>query len=112
MFGQLGDIAGLMKSAKTMQANIATLQEELKTRRYDADAGGGMVRAVVDGKGTLVDIKIDPKALADVELLEDLIKGAICAAGEKSQEAMKQEMASLTGGLNVPGLTDMLSGGQ
>ncbi len=110
MFGQLGDIANLLKSAKEIQGKVAEMQAELANRRYEADAGGGMVRVTVDGKCTLVDIKIDPKALDDVELLEDLVKGAVCAAVQKSQEAMKTEMAGLTGGLNLPGLSEMLGG--
>ena len=111
MLGGLGNLAGLLKSAKEMQTQMAKLQEELARRRYDADAGGGVIRATVDGKGTLINIKIDPEAVNDVELLEDLVKAAVCAAVAKSQEAMKRELASLTGGLNVPGLTEMLGGG-
>ncbi len=111
MLGGLGNLANLMKSAKEMQAQMAKMQAELATRRYEADAGGGLVRVTVDGKSTLVDIRIDPKALEDAELLEDLVKAAVCAAAAKSQEAMKGELASLTGGLNIPGLTDMLGGG-
>ena len=111
MLGGLGNLAGLLKSAKEMQTQMARLQEELARRRYDADAGGGVVRTTVDGKGTLINIKIDPEAVNDVELLEDLVKAAVCAAVAKSQEAMKSELASLTGGLNIPGLTEMLGGG-
>ena len=110
MFGQLGDIAGLIKSAKEMQGRMAQMQAELAAKRYEADAGAGMVRAVVDGKGTLLDIKIEPQAAQDVELLEDLVKAAVCSAIGKSQEAMKSEMAAMTGGMNIPGLTDMLGG--
>ncbi len=112
MLGGLGNLAGLLKSAKEMQANMAKMQAELATRRFEGDAGGGVVRATVDGKGTLVDIKIDPAAVEDVELLEDLVKGAVGAATAKSQEAIKAEMAAMTGGVNIPGLTDMLGGGQ
>lgn len=108
MFGNLGNLAGILKSAKELQSQITKLQEEAAARRHDGDAGGGMVRAVVDGKGTLVDIKIDPQAVNDVELLEDLVKAAVGAAVAKSQEAMKSELASLSGGLNLPGLTDIL----
>ena len=112
MLGGLGNLAGMLKSAKELQGNIAKLQAELAARRYHGDAGGEMVRATVDGKGTLVDIKIDPEATKDVELLEDLVKAAVGAATTKSQEAMKAEMASMTGGMNLPGLTDMLGQGQ
>lgn len=111
MLGSLGNFAGLLKSAKDLQGNLAKLQEELAKRRYHGDAGGGMVSATVDGKGTLLDIKIDPQATKDVELLEDLVKAAVGAAVAKSQEAMKGEMAGLTGGLNIPGLQEFFGGG-
>ena len=110
MFGQIGDIAGLLKSAKDMQANMAKMQETLLASRYEADAGGGMVRAGVNGKGGIVDIKVDPSAVQDVEMLEDLIKAAVNAAVSKAQEAMKGELTKLTGGVNIPGLNDMLGG--
>ncbi|MHC5110089.1 MAG: YbaB/EbfC family nucleoid-associated protein [Planctomycetota bacterium] len=111
MFGQLGNLAGLMKSAKEMQANMARIQEEMANRRYEAEAGAGMVRATVDGKGTLVDIRIDPSAVSDVELLEEFVKGAVGAASHKAQEAMKAEMAQLTGGLDLSNISQMLGGG-
>ena len=112
MLGNLGNLAGILKSAKEMQGQMAKLQAELATRRYHGDDGGGMVRATVDGKGTLVDIKIDSQAAKDTELLEDLVKASVGAATTKSQEAMKNEMASMAGGLNIPGLTNMLGGGK
>lgn len=111
MLGGLGNLAGMMKSAKEIQGRMVALQEELAARRFEADAGGGMVRAIVDGKGVLVDVKIDPSALSDVELLEDFVKAAVSAASTKAQDAMKAEMASLTGGLNIPGMSEMLGGG-
>ncbi len=110
MFGNLGNIAGLLKSAKDIQGKMATLQEGLASRRLEAASGGGLVRAIVDGRGGLVDIKIDPSAVSDIEMLEDLVKAAVGAASTKAQEAMRAEMAALTGGLNLPGLTDMLGG--
>ncbi len=112
MFGGLGNLTGLLKSAKEMQANMAKMQAELAERRYDGDAGGGMVTATVDGKGTLVDIKIEASAAEDVELLEDFVKSAVGVATGKSQEALKSEISAMTGGMNIPGLTDMLGGGQ
>ncbi len=111
MFGNLGNLAGLMKSAKDLQQNMGKLQEEMAHRRYEGDAGAGIVHVTVDGKGNLLKLKIDPKAVEDVELLEDMIVAAAAAATAKSQEAFKQEMASMTGGMNIPGLSDMLTGG-
>ena len=110
MLGGLGNFAGMLKSAKDLQGNLARLQEEMASRRFECAAGGGLVQATVDGRGSLVKIKIDPKAAEDVELLEDLITAAIGAATAKSQEAMKQDLGALTGGLNIPGLSQMLGG--
>ena len=86
------------------------MQAELANRRFDADSGGGSVQAIVDGKGTLVSIKIQPDAARDVELLEDLVTAAVRAAAGKAQEAARQDMADMTGGINIPGLSDLLSG--
>ncbi|NLX13484.1 MAG: YbaB/EbfC family nucleoid-associated protein [Phycisphaerales bacterium] len=111
MFGGLGNLAGIMKQAKAMQENLQKVQESLANSRFEADAGAGMVRAVVNGKSELVDIKIDPQAAEDIELLEDLIKAAFAAASKKAQETAKSEMAQLTGGLNIPGLSELMGGG-
>jgi len=111
MLGGLGNLANVLKTAKDMQANMGKMQEELASRRFEGDAGGGMVRVTVDGRGSLIEVKIDPKATSDVELLEDLVKAAVGAATTKSQEAMKSDVAAMTGGLNIPGLTDMLGKG-
>jgi len=110
MFGALGDLASLMKTAKELQGNMAKLQIELAAKRYHGDAAGGMVRATVDGKMILVDLHIESQATGDVELLEDLVKAAVGAAITKAQEAMKTEMIALTGGLNIPGLSNLFGG--
>ena len=111
MLGGLGNIAGMLKQAKEMKGRMEQIQSELAARRHSAEAGGGAVSAVVDGKGTLVDVKIKPEATSDVELLEDLIKAAVGAAVDKAHNEMKDEMAKLTGGMNIPGLSEMLGGG-
>jgi hypothetical protein len=111
MLGGLGNLAGLMKQAKSMQENMHKMQETLTQQRYEGDAGAGMVKVVVNGKCEMVDIHIDPKAAEDVELLEDLIKAAVAAATQKAHEGAKEEMSKLTGGLNIPGLNEMLGGG-
>jgi DNA-binding YbaB/EbfC family protein len=112
MFGSLGQFKDLLKVAKDFQGNLARLQNELAARRYEGVAGGEMVRAVVDGRGQLIDLKIDPKATADVELLEDLVKAAIGTASARAQEGMKEEMSTMTGGLDLSGLGGLLGGGK
>jgi DNA-binding YbaB/EbfC family protein len=110
MLGGLGNLAGLLKQAKQMKENMDQLQAEMERRTFNADAGAGLVVATVNGKGELTNIKIDPKAAQDIEMLEDLVKAAVGAAAAKARDGMKEEMAKLTGGLNLPGLSDMLGG--
>jgi len=107
MLGDLGNMLGALKQAKAIQSRMGEMQTELAARRFTAETGGGAVAATVDGRGTLVDLKIAPSATGDVELLEDLVKAAVCAAVTRAQEAMQQELARLTGGLNIPGLGEM-----
>jgi len=110
MFGGLGNLAGILKQAKSMQENMQKMQEELAAQRFEGDAGAGMVRAEINGKMELLRVKIDPAATNDVELLEDLIVAAVAAATRKAQEAVKEQMAQLTGGLDLPGLSGLLGG--
>ncbi len=108
MFGNLGNIANLVKQARSFQENLQKVQETLGEKRYEGEAGAGMVKVEVNGRGELTRVKIDPQAAGDLELIEDLIVAAAAAANRKSQEGMKAEMSQLTGGMNIPGLSDML----
>ncbi|MBO8159982.1 YbaB/EbfC family nucleoid-associated protein [Thermosyntropha sp.] len=96
----------MMKQARKVQEQIAKLQEELKERVVEASAGGGAVKVKVNGKQELVEIKIKPEAVDpdDVEMLEDLIMAAVNEGLKAAQEMVSEEMAKITGGLNIPGL--------
>ena len=96
----------MMRQAQQLQQRLAKMQEELETATVEATAGGGMVKAVVTGKQTVASISIDPEAVdpEDVEVLEEMVMAAINEALVKSQELAQQKMASITGGLNIPGL--------
>ena len=107
MLGGLGDLAGMLQQAKQMKGRMEELQTELANHRYSAEAGAAAVTATVDGKGTLVDIQIKPEAVAYLELLEDLVKAAVGAAVKRAQQQLQAEIGKLTGGMNIPGLTDM-----
>ena len=102
-----GGIGNIMKQAQQMQRRMAELQEELENKKVEASAGGGMVTAVVSGKQQLLDLKIEPAVVdpEDVEMLQDLITAAVNEAIKQSQQMAQEEMAKVTGGLNIPGLT-------
>ena len=106
MKNPFGNMANIMKQAQAMQQQMAKLQEEAATKTVTGSAGGGMVTVTANGAMQLVSITIDPEAVkaGDVELLQDVVMAASNDALKKAHEMMAEQMKSLTGGLNVPGL--------
>lgn len=100
------DMNELMQQAQMMQLELARAQEEIQTMTFSASAGGGMVKATAKGDGTIQDIAINPEAVDpdDVEMLQDMVVAAVNGALRAASEAGEQRMASLTGGMNLPGL--------
>jgi len=97
----------IMKQAQKMQQKMMEVQEELASKTVEASAGGGMVTAVVNGKNELVSLKIEKEVVdpEDIEMLQDLIAAAVNEGIRKAQDMAQEEMAKITGGLNIPGLS-------
>ncbi len=100
------NIMKLMKQAASMQKNMERMQAEMAQQTFEFSSGGGMVRAIARGDGTVAAIKIDPKVIDpnDVEMLEDMVLAAVDGALTTAREAAAKEMSKLTAGLNIPGL--------
>jgi DNA-binding YbaB/EbfC family protein len=96
----------MMRQAQALQEKLVRLQEEAGKKTVEATAGGGMVTVVANGKQEIVSIKIDPEVVnpQEVEMLQDLILAAVNEARRKAQELMAEQMKSLTGGIQIPGL--------
>jgi DNA-binding YbaB/EbfC family protein len=101
----LGKLGDLVQQAKVMQERLASLQEQVGARTVEASAGGGMVKATVNGKLEVQKVEIDPQVVEsrDREMLEDLVVAAVNEAIRKAQGMMAEEMSKLTGGLKIPG---------
>jgi len=102
--GNMGNMAGMMKKMQKLQAEMAKLQEDLKTRTVEVSVGGGAVTVIMNGEKQLQAVKIAPSAVDpdDVEMLQDLIVAAVNEAVTKVEDLMAKEMGRLTGGLNLP----------
>ena len=100
------DMQEILRQAQQMQERLAKLQEELAGKTVEASAGGGMVTVVVNGRQEVVSVRIEKEVVSpeDVELLQDLVAGAVNEAISRSRKMMADEMAKITGGLNLPGL--------
>jgi len=96
----------MMKQVQKMQEDMMRMQEELESQTFEATAGGGIVRAVVNGSKELSALTIDPEAVdpEDVEMLQDLVVAAVNEALRASEAAASENMNKLTGGLNLGGL--------
>jgi nucleoid-associated protein EbfC len=94
----------LVKQAQKMQKQMAEAQEQLGEERFTSSAGGGMVTAVVDGRGKLVELKLSPETLqeTDASVIEDLIMTAVGEAQRTAEAHMKEALGKLTGGINLP----------
>lgn len=101
------DFGALMKQAQALQEKLKEVQEQAAAKVVDADAGGGMVRASVDGSMQVRKIEVDPALLAanDKSMLEDLIVVAVNLALKRAQEIVAQEMGKVgpLGGIKLPG---------
>jgi DNA-binding YbaB/EbfC family protein len=96
----------MMRQAQALQEKLAQLQEEAGKKTVEATAGGGMVTVVANGRQEIVSVKIDPEVVnpQEVEMLQDLILAAVNEARRKAQELMAEQMKTLTGGIQIPGL--------
>jgi len=98
-----GDPRKMMKQIQKMQEQM---QEEVSALRIEATSGGGMVKVVLTGDKVVEGLTIDPQVVDknDVEMLQDLIVAALNEAAHKVDEAVKEKIGGLTGGLKIPGL--------
>ena len=99
-----GNMNNMIRQAQKMQQDMMKAQEELESKTYEAQAGGGVVSASVSGKKELLSVTIDPEAVDpdDVEMLQDLIVAAVNEALRKASDDASSQMSKLTGGLNLP----------
>ena len=102
----MSSIGKLMKQAARIQRQLETKQAELAARTVEATSGGGAVKVTARCDGTLAAIKIDPQAAnpSDITLLEDMILTAANSALAQAKEIQNNEMSSVAGGLQLPGL--------
>jgi DNA-binding YbaB/EbfC family protein len=93
----------LMKQVQQMQEQM---QQRMSELRVEGSAGGGMVKAAMDGHKNLLSVTIDKEAVDpnDVEMLQDLVVAAVNEASRKVDEEMQGQLGAMTGGMKIPGL--------
>ncbi len=101
-------ISEMLSQANQMQEEV---QRKLGETVVEASSGGGAVTVTMNGKKEVIKMHIDPSAVIsltggqpDVEMLEDLIAGAVNEAGRRADDAIKSSVQGMLGGLKIPGL--------
>jgi len=95
---------------KKMLQQVQQMQEQMQRRmadlRVEGSAGGGMVKATMDGAKNLLGVTIEKDAVDpnDVEMLQDLVVAAVNEAARKVDEALQDQIGAMTGGMKIPGL--------
>jgi DNA-binding YbaB/EbfC family protein len=101
-----GGMQGMLKQVQKMQAEMEKVQQELANKTVSEESGGGIVKAVVNGKKELVSLEIDNEIITggDKEMLEDLVVAAVNKALESAGKMAEEELSSVTRGMIPPGL--------
>jgi hypothetical protein len=102
----MADFLGMMKQAAQLQSKMKEMQDQLDQIEVEGSAGGNMVTVRMTAKMELKSVSIDPSLMKaeEREVLEDLLVAAQNDARRKAEEAMQEQMKSITGGFNIPGL--------
>lgn len=100
------NMGNMMKQIQKMQKDMEEAQARIEAEEFDATAGGGAIRVVVDGKRNILAVELQPEIVDpdDIPMLQDLIIAATNEALTKAETKMSSEMGKYTSGLNVPGL--------
>lgn len=103
--GMPANMANLMKQAQKMQESLATAQEDLANKTYQATSGGGAVNVTLNGSGKLMDLVIDESVLDDAEMVADLVIAAVNQAIDEKDKDKETTLGGLAGGMgNFGGL--------
>lgn len=102
------DMMKMMGRMKEVQAKIKEAQDNLVKVQATGESGGGMVKAIVNGKKQLISLDIDAAILKadDKILVQDLVVAAVNKAAEEAEVLAKEELKKATEGLlpNIPGM--------
>lgn len=98
------NLTEMLKQAQSLQGRMAEMQAKLEAHEVIGAAGGGMVTVVLNGKGEMRRVGIDPSLVQPSEagVLEDLIVAAHRDAKTKVEAFMAEQMSQMTGGLPLP----------
>lgn len=99
------NMQNLLKQAQKMQKELTSVEDELKTKTYEAELSNGIIKAVVNGEMKVMDVQIDTTLLEkdNKEELQDMIITVINNALSTAASDKEETLKGITGGIKVPG---------
>ena len=102
------DMSNMFGKIQEMQSRIKEVQANLDKITADGESGGGMVKAVVNGRKKVISIVIEDSLLTpqDKEMTQDLVVAAVNNALQNVESKSNEELKKTTEGImpNIPGL--------
>ncbi len=99
-----GAMGSMMKQAQKMQEDMQKAQEEIANMEVEGQAGGGMVKVVMNGRHELRKVELDDSLMSDdKEMIEDLLAAAVNDAVRRIEQQSSEKMSGVTAGINLPG---------
>ncbi len=95
------DINKIMQMAGQLQEQMGEAQEKAAKQKFDGEAGGGLVKLVMNGRHEIISLTIDPSLSSDLSLLEDLVRAASNDANRKVAEGMKGQLGGMAQGMGL-----------
>ena len=98
------NLRNLMETWQRVQEQLSQAKDALGDKQVEAETGGGLVRCVVNGRGEVLSITIEPSLLPgnDKKMIEDLLVGAVNLALERARQVAQEDLARVAGGLAMP----------
>lgn len=98
-----GGMGNIMKQAQAMQEKMQKVQAEIANMEVTGESGAGLVKVTMTGNHNVRRVSIDDSLMSDdKEMLEDLIAAALNDATRRVEENNKEQMAKVTGGMQLP----------
>lgn len=97
----------MMQQAQDMQNKLQEMQEKLSDIDVEAESGGGMVKVIMNCKGDLRGLSVDPSVMDDKDTMEDLIIAAVNNANAVKDDKIKEETQKMMESMGLPAGTQL-----
>jgi DNA-binding YbaB/EbfC family protein len=102
-----GGMNELVRQAARMQRKIDQVKAEIKDREHTFGAAGDKIKVTATCEGKVTKVEVDPEFLKDegLEMVCDAIAAAANGALALADQMAEQEIAKVTGGIKIPGVS-------